>query len=57
MKIITLNEAIDIVDRLLSLAKDDVCQYGGEPKEDEDVIDGERLLEQLRLFSRLKGDI
>lgn len=43
-----LEEVIDIVERLLHATEDDVFQYGGEPSENEDVIDGRKLLEALK---------
>ena len=43
-----LEEVIDIVERLIHATEDDVSQYGGEPSEDEDVIDGKRLLDALK---------
>ncbi len=42
-----LEEVIDIVERLIHATEDDVYQYGGEPSEDEDVIDGKKLLTAL----------
>ena len=43
-----LEEVIDIVERLTHATEDDVFQYGCEPSEDEDVIDGKRLLDALK---------
>ena len=43
-----LEEVIDIVERLIHATEDDVFQYGGEPSEDEDVIDGKKLLTALK---------
>lgn len=46
--VFSLEEVIDIVERLIHATVDDVSQYGGDPSEDEDVIDGKKLLTALK---------
>ena len=48
----TIDQIIDVVERLIAAAEDNCFQYGCDAETDADVIDGRKLLEALKTCNK-----